>query len=86
MAVVEVTSRQFRDRQKTFFDLADAGKQIVIMRGRKQAYTLTPVNNEDKYFTPEMIEKIERSMQQIENGECTLIQSEEELQHYFDKL
>ena len=63
MAIVEVTSRQFRDKQKNFFDLADAGKQIVIKRGRKQSYVLTPVNEDDLYFTPEMEAKIERANQ-----------------------
>ena len=61
--LLEVTSRQFRDKQKTFFDLADTGKQIIIKRGRKQAYTLIPVSNEDLYFTPEMVAKIEHSLQ-----------------------
>jgi hypothetical protein len=86
MALVEVTSRQFRDKQKTFFDLADAGKQIVIMRGRKQAYTLTPLKDDDLYFTPEMEAKIERAMKQIENGESTVIKSQEDLDNYFDNL
>jgi hypothetical protein len=37
MDVLEVTSRQFHDKQKTFFDLADEGKQIIIKRGRKDS-------------------------------------------------
>ena len=86
MAVLEVTSRQFRDRQKSFFDLADTGKQIVIRRGRKQAYTLAPINDDDLYFTPEMEAKIERALQQVERGECTVIRTDEELEHYFDSL
>jgi len=86
MAIVEVTSRQFRDKQKSFFDLADAGKQIVIKRGRKQSYTLTPVNDDDLYFTPEMEAKIERAKQQIGNGEYTVIKDKEELRRYFDSL
>ena len=86
MAVLEVTSGQFRDRQKSFFDLADTGKQIVIRRGKKQAYTLAPVNDDDLYFTPEMEAKIERAMQQVENGEYTVISTDEELERYFDRL
>ena len=43
MTILEVTSRQFRDKQKAFFDLADTGRQIVIRRGNKQAYALAPV-------------------------------------------
>jgi len=87
MAVLEVTTRQFRDKQKTLFDLADTGKQIIIRRnGRKPSYTLMPVDEDDLYFTPEMEAKIERAMKQIENGECTVISTDEELERYFDNL
>jgi len=86
MAVVEVTSRQFRDNQRSFFDLADEGKQIVIKRRSKQAYTLTPVGENDWYFTPEMEARIEKSLQQIENGEYTVIKNKEELNQYFNNL
>ena len=86
MAIVEVTSRQFRDNQRSFFDLADKGKQIVIRRRSKQAYTLTPVDEDDWYLTPELEAKIERAFQQIENGEYTVIKTKEELHQYFDNL
>ena len=56
MAILEVTSKQFRDNQKTYFDLADAGKQIVIRRGHKQ-YTLTTTIKEE-IFSDDIVEKI----------------------------
>jgi hypothetical protein len=65
---VEVTSRQFREKQKSFFEMADTGKQIVIRRGRKQAYALTPIDDDDLYFTPDMLAKIDRSLQQAREG------------------
>ena len=42
MAIIETTSRQFRERQKDFFEMADKGEKVVIRRGRKQTYVLTP--------------------------------------------
>ena len=48
--IIETTSRQFRERQKDFFDMADNGQKIVIRRGSKQAYVLTPVSTDDLYF------------------------------------
>jgi hypothetical protein len=86
MAVLEVTIRQFRDNQRAFFDLADTGKQIIIRRGRKQSYALTPLNDDDLYFTPQMLEKIGRALAQAERGEYTVIKNEEELSRYFDNL
>ena len=86
MAILEVTSRQFREKQKTFFDLADTGKQIIIKRGRKKAYTLTPVNNEDLYFTPEMVVRIEHSLQQAKEGKVTRVTGIEELNKFLEEL
>ena len=65
MAVLEVTARQFREKQKSFFDIADKGMQVVIKRGRKQSYILTPVDEGDFVVTPELLAKIERARQQM---------------------
>ena len=86
MAVLEITSRQFRDNQKSYFDLVDSGSQVVIRRRSRQAYALTPIDNGDLYFTPEMEAKIERAMQQIERGECTTLRTKEEIRQYLDRL
>ncbi|MBC7418154.1 MAG: hypothetical protein H7325_08380 [Pedobacter sp.] len=59
MAIIETTSRQFRERQKDFFDIADNGEKIVIKRGSKKAYGLTPVEEDDLYFTPQMTARIQ---------------------------
>ncbi len=86
MAIIETTSRQFRDRQKDFFDLADSGEKIVIKRGRKQAYLLTPLEEDDLYFTPEMIKKIKESEQEIIDGKGIILKTKEEFDSYFENL
>ena len=86
--ILEVTSKQFRDKQKTFFDMADAGKHIIIKRGRKRAYSLIPIDNDDDdiYFTPEMIEKINHSLHQAEEGKITRVSGIEELDKFLESL
>jgi hypothetical protein len=66
MTVLQVTSRQFREKQKAFFDLADKGEKIIIRRGNKKSYVLTPVD--DLYFTPEMLAKIDKAVQHAKEG------------------
>lgn len=83
---MEVTSRELREKQKSIFDMADTGAQIVIRRGRKQAYKLTPVDDDDLYFTPEMLEKIDRSIRQAKEGKVTRVNSIEELHELLDSL
>ena len=84
--MLEVTSRQFRENQKSYFDLADEGRQIIIKRGRKQSYVLTPVNEDDFYFTPEMEARIEKAMQQIKEGKYSVINNKDELKQFFNNL
>jgi hypothetical protein len=84
--IIETTSRQFRERQKDFFDMADKGQKVVIKRGSKQAYVLTPVSTDDLYFTSEMIARIKESQQQIKDGESVIIKTKEQLNSFFDSL
>ncbi len=86
MAIVQTTSRQFRDKQKDFFELADKGEKIIIRRGKKQAYLLTPIDDDDIYFTPAMFEKINTSIMQVKEGKVTKIETEEELTQFLDNL
>lgn len=76
MAIVQVTSREFRDKQASLFDLADKGEKIVIRRGRKKAYALTPIEEEDLYFTPEMLAKIDRSIEEAKEGKTVKLTPE----------
>lgn len=84
--IVETTSRQFRERQKDFFDMADSGQKIVIKRGSKQAYVLTPVSTEDLYFSSEMIAKIKESQQEIIDGKSIVLKTKEDLDNFFESL
>ena len=79
MAVLEITARQFRDKQKSYFDIADAGKQVVIKRGRKQSYLLTPVHEDDFVITPDLLERVESARQQMREGKYKEFKTLEEL-------
>jgi hypothetical protein len=82
METLEITAKQFREKQTSIFEIADAGKQIIIKRGRKQAYILTPVNQDDFALTPEILERIEKSRQQHREGKYTeCLTYEDNLKH-----
>ncbi|MDR1897758.1 MAG: hypothetical protein LBR10_13305 [Prevotellaceae bacterium] len=66
--ILEITSRQFREQQKNVFEIADRGQKVVITRRKKQSYVLTPIDEDDLYFTPEMLAKIDNSIQQAKMG------------------
>lgn len=66
--------------------MADKGQKIVIKRGSKQAYVLTPVSPDDLYFTSEMIQRIRESQQEIKEGKSVTIKTKEDLDKFFEGL
>jgi hypothetical protein len=47
MSAIIVTSREFRDHQKKFPDMAEAKKNRVFIRRRRRMFTVAPVSVED---------------------------------------
>ena len=43
-----VSSREFRDNQKKYFDLVDQNEQIIVQRGKDKAYVIVPLNDADR--------------------------------------
>ena len=43
-----ISSREFRDNQKKYFDLVDQNNQIIIQRGKDKAYVIVPLIDADR--------------------------------------
>ena len=74
-----VSSREFRQNQKRYFERADQGEQIIVQRGKDKAYALTPVKEEDLYFNAEMVERIKQSIDQVKSGKTKRITTPEQI-------
>jgi len=74
-----ISSREFRQNQRMYFDKVDNGEQIIVQRGKDKSYVLTPVDNDDLYFNAEMVKRIKDSLKQAENGEVKTISTSEEI-------
>lgn len=85
MSVLQISTREFRNRQAAILDMADKGENIVIRRGNK-AYTITPINDEDLYFTPEVLARIDESVRQAKEGRTHTFSDIDELDKYIDSL
>lgn len=69
-----ISSREFRDNQKKYMDLADNNQQVIIQRGKGKAYALTPVSERDRYFMdPEVIAEIREGIEQYRAGKTTKV-------------
>lgn len=74
-----ISSREFRQNQKLYFEKVDKGEQIIVQRGKDKAYTLSAVGEDDLYFNAEMVERIKQSMKQVEEGKTRKVTTSEEI-------
>ena len=77
--MIVISSREFRQHQKEYFEKVDKGEHVIVQRGKDKAYVLTPVSDGDLYFNEEMVAKLKLSMQQANNGETKTVSSSEEI-------
>ena len=78
-AMLVISSREFRQNQKMYFERADKGEQIIVQRGKDKAYALTPIGEEDLYFNAEMVDRIKESIKQVESGKSKKIANSQEI-------
>jgi len=74
-----ISSREFRQNQKKYFEKVDKGEHIIVQRGKDKAYALTPVSEEDMYFSAEMISKIKQSLLEVKKGEVRKVSTSKEV-------
>ena len=51
-----ISSREFRDQQKKYFDLADQNEQVIVQRGKDKAYVIVPLNDADRLSVNDQLE------------------------------
>ncbi|GGI29458.1 MULTISPECIES: type II toxin-antitoxin system prevent-host-death family antitoxin [Pedobacter] len=81
-----VSSREFREKQAEYMDRVDNGEQVIVQRGKNKAYSITPVTEDDLYFTPEMLARIDLSIQQGKEGKTTTVRGKEGLKQFLGSL
>ena len=86
MAIIQITSREFREKQASMFALADKGEKVVIKRRGKVSYMLTPVYEEDFIISPELEKRIEEGRRQYREGNVTTCTTKEELDKFLEAL
>lgn len=65
-----ISSREFREHQKSYFDKVDEGEQIVIQRGDNKSYKLVLVEDDDILMSKEeYYTKLKRALQQVVDGD-----------------
>ena len=70
-----ISSREFRDNQKKYFDLVDQNEQVIVQRGKDKAYILAPIGDSDRLSVNEvLIEYVKEAEIELSQGKTTPIE------------
>lgn len=75
-----ISSREFRQNQRLYFDKVDQGEQIIVQRGKDKSYALMPVKEDDLYLNTTLLKRISESLEQIEDGRYEELSSSKDIQ------
>lgn len=72
--MVIVSSREFRDHLKKYFDMVDQNEQIIVQRGKDKAYVIVPLNDADRLsFNEELIQTVHDAEEEYSKHKSTNI-------------
>lgn len=74
-----ISSREFRQNQKMYFELVDNNEQVIVQRGKNKAYKILPITQDDNLVTDsEFYRKIDNSLLQANSGNIRELTKEEQ--------
>lgn len=69
-----ISSREFRDHQKKYFELVDNNEQVIVQRAKNRAYAVVSITETDRYYSnPILLEHLKESIAQADRGEFPVI-------------
>ena len=77
--MIVISSREFRQNQRLYFDKVDKGVQVIVQRGKDKSYALSLISEDDIYFNQKMVERIKKSAEQALDGKYIEISSSAEI-------
>lgn len=82
-----ISTREFRDNQKSYLEKVDEGIELLIRRGKNKSYKIVPVTEDDSLMSKEeFFAKIDRGLEQYRNGEYATIETKDDLIRLLDSL
>ncbi|HBG40507.1 MAG TPA: prevent-host-death protein [Porphyromonadaceae bacterium] len=86
--MIIISSKEFRNKQKSYLDKVDEGLEVLIRRGKGKSYKIVPMKEDDDSLMSkeEFFAKIDRSLQDIKEGRFTRISGKKELKDYLASL
>ncbi len=83
--MIVVSSREFRENQKTYLDKIDAGAEILLQRGKTKTYRIVPVTDDDTVVNKEHILAPDKAFYDAISAEELLERLIPRIEKLFDK-
>ena len=69
-----ISSREFRDHLRKYFELVDKNEQIIVQRGKDKAYVIVPLNDADRLsVNEELIQTVREAEAEYSKRETTRV-------------
>ena len=82
-----VSSREFRDHQRSYLDRIDNGIDILIQRGRNKSYKVSQITHDDTLLSKEdFFAKLDKAIKNIKEGKGIVLNNTEEINAFFESL
>lgn len=85
--MITVSSREFRSKQKSYLDKAANGAEVLITRGKKEAFRLVKVTEDDTLMSKEaFFARIERAIADVKEGKTYQMLPDESLDDFLNRM
>lgn len=82
-----ISTREFRDKQKSYLERIDKGEEILIRRGKDKTYKILPVTEDDMLMSKEeYFAKLDKSIEQAKEGKVKEFETHDKLKEYLENL
>jgi len=69
-----ISSREFRDHLKKYFELVDQNQQIIVQRGKDKACVIVPLNDSDRLsVNEELIQTVREAEEEYSKHQTTRV-------------
>lgn len=89
--MLTVSSREFRSNQKNYLDMVAQGRELLLTRGKHEAFKVTKVSEDDTLVNKEefyaQVEKaIAQAKEALADGNAVVLHSKREITDFVNSL
>ncbi len=82
-----ISSRKFRDNQGKYFEMVRNGVDVIVKSRNRGSFKIVPISDDDTLMSKEdFFAKLDKSLEQIKQGEKITFNSSKEAIKYFESL